>query len=396
MRRYYKTNLLILCTTIFLAGASWNQIVPYLSLFLKDLGVSDKSLVSWTYFVFTMQATAGIVCQPFWGKVGDAHGRKPMVLRAGVCLVFIYIFMSICRAPWQLALLRFLNGALTGFVPGSIALIATNTPKRYAPGYVALAQAAMAAGLILGPAYGGFLAEMFGYRVSMRIAACAIFFSVLLVVFFVREPNKTRSEDKTSLWQDFATAFKSKIMLPIFFTVWVAAMFSGGTIPVITLYLKGIGNNAPGWLIGIIFALPAIAVFLTARRWTALGENIGYYKVIFASLLGTGIFTAILATPAAGNLWSFSLFFFVAGVFCAAAQPATSALICLRVEDTFQGRAYGIQHASSTFGTLVMTALSGVIAAGAGLKAVFVFIGAVFTLGFFILGHLTGNGERQY
>ena len=74
MRRYYKTNLLILCTTIFLAGASWNRIVPYLSLFLKDLSVPDKTLVPWTYFVFMMQATARIVCRPFRGKIGEARG----------------------------------------------------------------------------------------------------------------------------------------------------------------------------------------------------------------------------------------------------------------------------------------------------------------------------------
>jgi hypothetical protein len=43
---YYRRNLLVLSLTTFLATCSWNQVVPFLPLFIKELGVNSK-LVFW-------------------------------------------------------------------------------------------------------------------------------------------------------------------------------------------------------------------------------------------------------------------------------------------------------------------------------------------------------------
>jgi hypothetical protein len=39
---YYRRNLLVLSFTIFLAAFSWEQIAPFLPLFLKDLGITQN------------------------------------------------------------------------------------------------------------------------------------------------------------------------------------------------------------------------------------------------------------------------------------------------------------------------------------------------------------------
>ncbi|HYH05153.1 MAG TPA: MFS transporter, partial [Bacillota bacterium] len=92
--------------------------MPFLPLFIQDLGVKD-GIAFWSGMILAAQTVASIVMMPLWGKVADKYGRKPMIIRAGICLALIYLGMSLCQTLWQLLLLRLLNGMLTGFIPSS-------------------------------------------------------------------------------------------------------------------------------------------------------------------------------------------------------------------------------------------------------------------------------------
>lgn len=67
---------------------------------------------------------------PFWGAVGDKYGRKPMIIRAGLVLFVIYILMAFVTNEYQVLVLRLLQGLLSGFIPGAIAIVGTNTPEK--------------------------------------------------------------------------------------------------------------------------------------------------------------------------------------------------------------------------------------------------------------------------
>lgn len=375
---YYRRNIIVLSTTIFLAAFSWNQIVPFLPLFLKELG-AGRNVVQWSYGIFVAQALAGIIAQPFWGKIGDTVGRKPMVIRAGLCLVGIYFGMSFCTAPWQLAALRFLNGALTGFIPGSFALIATNTPKELAPRYVATAQTTSAAGLILGPAIGWMAAAAIGFRTSMRVSGLAVFLSTLLVLWLVKEPTKTAPAEKTSLFQDFLIAVRSRTLASVMFAVLVMYAFVSAINPVLALHLGALDGNSPNWLPGVVFSLPAVAMVLSAHRWSRIGERWGYARVIALGLAGGGILGGALAFT--HNIWIFAAVYFAAGLFLASVPPSAGALICLRVEESFRGRAYGMQGAATMFGALVAFSTAFCVGSAFGIPAVFLFFGIVLLAG---------------
>jgi DHA1 family multidrug resistance protein-like MFS transporter len=373
---YYRRNLYVLSITIFLAAASWNQIIPFLPLFLKQMG-AGKSLYGWVSVVFAAQAVASIIAQPFWGKLGDNHGRKAMVLRAGLCLAGIYFGMSLCVAPWQLALLRFLNGALTGFIPGSIILIATNTPDEIAPRSVATAQAASAAGLIVGPAVGGLLSVAVGYRGAMHVSGLAVLVSTFLVWRFVQEPSKPKPIEKTSLLQDFAIVLRSPVQLSILFAIFFAWIFGNAINPYLTLHLGRMG--APEWLVGIVFSLPAAAFLLSAHSWTVFGERVGFERIVLIGLIGGGSAAALLAL--APSVLIFGVVYFVSGVCMAAVQPGTAALTCLEVEESFRGRAYGIQQSAGTLGAFVAPLAAGRVGGAFGLHSIFLFVGTVLLVG---------------
>ena len=388
---YYRRNLYILSTTIFLAAVSWTQIMPFLPLFMKEMGVKHN-LLQWVGVVFAAQSVASIISMPFWGRLGDRYGQKPMVLRAGFCLAGIYIGMSMCHTPLQLVIFRFLNGALTGFIPGSMALIATNTPQEHAPKAMATAQSASAAGQIAGPVIGAALAAVAGYRGSMQLSGIAVLLSTIAVWRLVEEPNKVRLAHQTSMLQDFAVSLRSRMLSSIMLTLLLTGVFVTAIITILTLHIAKISEGAPDWLTGVVFSLHPIAFVLTAHQWARIGERRGYFKAIQAGMIGAAIGALILTTIK--DIWAFSAIYFIVGVFLAAVAPAAGAIICTQVKETFRGRAYGMQMSAGMLGGMIAPLMASNLGAAYGIPSVFAFVGAVLLAGSFALPFLV-KGRRD-
>jgi DHA1 family multidrug resistance protein-like MFS transporter len=386
--KYYQKNLLVLSLTNFLAASSWNQVIPFMPQFLRELGVGAQ-IAAWSGFVYAIQYVSGIIMQPIWGKISDRYGRKPMVIRAGFCLAFVYFGMSLCQAPWQLAMMRFLNGALTGFVPGAIALIATNTPGALAGRFVAVAQTANAAGNIAGPAIGGLLAAGFGYRSAMRLSGFSVVISTLLVIFLVEERQKVTASAPTSLWEDVCLTAKQPVLLVSLGLVFLGTMLSVSVQPLLTLYLEKLSPSGPPWLAGMIFSLPGLAFVLSAYPWNRLGERFTYARVALWGLWGACGF--LLLSSFMGTIGKFSLFYLVYGVFLAAITPSAASIIARSVHEEFRGRAYGMQQAVTNMGGLIAPLLAGAAANRWGLAAAFWSSSAVV----FVLASLLWFGNRS-
>ncbi len=380
---YYRKNLYILSTTIFLAALSWNQVIPFLPKYLETLGVHEN-IDWWVGIVFSMQSAAAIICMPLWGKLGDTHGRKTMIIRAGICLSLIYIGMTFCQQAWHLVLFRFLNGALTGFVPSSFALLATNTPADKAPKSVATAQMTASAGFILGPAFGGILADIWGYRGSMWLSGGFILLSTLMVWLFVEEPNKVIPEEvKTNLWEDIVIAMRNPFQRAMLFATFICWAFGASIAPYLALYIPTLGKNIPTWMVGVIISLPSLALLLTARFWIKMGEHKGYGKVMVLGLAGTGMTAIILFFTR--NYWAFALIYFLAGIFLAAIPPAVGALTCLKIDASFRGRAYGLENSAGTLSALIAPLMASTISSFLGRSALFPFAGFICLVGAFFL-----------
>jgi len=389
---YYRRNIYVLAVTIFLAGVSWNQIVPFLPLFMRQIGVQSH-FYEWVGFVFAAQSIASILAMPLWGKLGDSYGRKPMIIRAGICLAGIYFGMSFCRTAWQLALCRFLNGALTGFIPSSFALIATNTPEKLAPRYVAAALSASNAGLIVGPAFGAFLASATGYRVSMQWSGAAVVLSTILVWWLVSEPNKVQPTEKTSLVQDFGISVRSPIQLSVMFAVMLSWAFGAAISPYLAVHLQDMGVRQGDFLAYTVYSLPAVAFVLSAQAWTRFGERQGYDRGIFLGLIGGA--AGAVSLVFAHSVWFFALLYFLAGLWLSALSPSIGAITCTEVEQGFRARAYGIQQSAGTLGALVAPLIAGALADRWGIPAIFIFVGAAFFAGAFIFRALAAKWARK-
>ncbi|MDO8588373.1 MAG: MFS transporter [Armatimonadota bacterium] len=388
---HHRRNLYVLSATIFFASVSWNQVFPFLPLFLKDIG-AGRHLLQWSGAVYAIACLAAIVTLPFWGKMGDKYGQKPMTIRAGVCLTLVYFGMSLCRNPWQLLVLRFLNGALTGFIPGSVALIATNTPKELAPRAVATAQTASAAGQIVGPAIGALLATAIGYRGSMVVSGFAVMVSTLLVWLLVKVKYKPEPAGQTSLLEDFRISLRSPVLASVMLTLLLYSAFLSSIQPFLTLHLGRMSGSRAIGLAGVVFALPPIAFLLSAYPWTRFGERRGHHRSIYIGLAGAAVCASVLSMMR--NVWAFSIVYLVAGVFLAALSPSSGAIVCGKVEESFRGRAYGMLYSAGTLGAFVAPLAASHMAVAYGIPSIFVAISGLFVAGAAVFRVLVGKWGR--
>jgi DHA1 family multidrug resistance protein-like MFS transporter len=382
--KYYRRNLLVLSLTCFITTCGFNQVVPFLPMFINELGVTD-GVAFWSGVTLSAQTVAMIVMLPYWGKLADKHGSKLMIIRAGICGALIYLGMSICRTLWQLVLLRVLNGGLTGFVAASITLVGTNTPQPETARSVALIQSAIAFGSITGPVLGSVLANWIGYRGSMLVSGVILVIGVLLVCLLVEERQKVSScTQLTSLWEDFYLAVKKPVLVTALSSNSISCFLTSASQPILILYIQELIGNRMNLFAGPIFSLQSLAIILTNYYWCHLGEQYTFQRIILLGLAGTGFFTVLQGLI--HNIWWFTAAYFLAGLFIAAVNPNTSGMIATEVETSFQGRSFALQESSRCFGFFLAPLIAGCLGGILKLQLVFVVIG--------LLGLIATNAIR--
>ncbi|MBR2567991.1 MAG: MFS transporter, partial [Paenibacillus sp.] len=210
----WKKNLWILWFGCFIVSSSFSMVIPFLSLFLIQLGVNSH-LELWSGILFSSAFLAGAISSPFWGAVSDKYGRKPMIIRAGIVLFVIYILMAFVTNEYQLLALRILQGLLSGFIPGAIALVGTNTPEKKVGYALSMMSTATATGGIMGPMLGGVLSRIFDNRIAFASAGVLCLIATILIIFWVKEDKFVPSKDSTSIIKTFGIAIHNRTLLAV-------------------------------------------------------------------------------------------------------------------------------------------------------------------------------------
>jgi DHA1 family multidrug resistance protein-like MFS transporter len=370
---YYRRNLLVISLTSFLAACALNQVVPFLPMFIKELGVKD-GIAFWSGITLSAQTLAMIVMLPYWGKLADKYGRKLMTIRAGICTVVLYFGMSYSQTIWQFLFQRLLSGLLTGYIPTLIALVGTNTPQSEAPRSVALVQSALAFGTIAGPSIGSILANWVGYRGSMVVSGIMVAVGLLLVILLVEERQKVSAcSQSTSLWEDFRLALKTPVLVTTLYSDLADGFMMTAGQPILILYIQDMIGDKVNLFAGPIFSLPGIALVLTNYYWCRLGERYTFQRVILLGLTGTGLFLVLQGLVR--DIWWFAIAYFLVGLCSAAVSPNTAGLIASKVETDFKGRAFALQQSFRCFGSFLAPLLAGLICSSFSLQWVFIVVG---------------------
>lgn len=372
----WKMNVWTLAIGVTFTASSYTMLVPFLPMYLLDIGVSEKSVAMWSGAIFSVSFLVAALLAPFWGKMADKHGKRLMALRAGFCLGAVYFLGAFVNSPEQLFVVRILQGLANGFFPACLAIASSSAPKEKLGFSLGLIQTGQIIGTVMGPLLGGAIAHFTGMRFSFILAGVVLFGVTAMVAFLVKEPPGMPGKAvEGTILDDLKYAANNRVlreMLLLSFTVYLTNMVLQ---PVIALYIAQLQGSMEGVMLtsGIVFSLGGIAGAFSTTFWGALGQRKGFTKVMVYAFLGAGIFNLLQFFPA--SVMGFAILQFLFGLFIVGVNPAISATMVTVTEPSFRGRVFGLATTANQSGAMVGPLVGGAVSTAFGIKYVFLLTG---------------------
>src|SRR4028118_1665649 len=236
---------------------------------------------------------ARAVVAPVGGRLSDRMGGKLMLRRATFAAVVVVGSMAFVTGPWQLLMLRLLQGTLTGAVPAATSLVAATAPAEKAGWRLGALQTVIFVAAGVGPALGGISADSAGLRTSFFVASALLAVSATLVLFGVKEkePVVEEVEDGEEEAETKRLPLPYKLLLPGLLTllaVHVSITSAPVALPGPARPLAGAADRVASqacWIIGTA----ALAAPLGALLGGRLAARFGARRVMVVSLTLGGL-----------------------------------------------------------------------------------------------------------
>jgi len=304
-------------------------------------------------------------------------GRKIMLLRATLTAVVVVGSMAFVTAPWQLLILRLLQGTLTGTVPAATALVASTAPSDKAGGRLGTLQTVIFIAAGVGPALGGISADAAGIEMSFFLASGLLAISGALVLFGVAQDRPQRASDEGSEEEEaMPVSLPYRRLMPGLLTLFAvhvaitsAAVALPGFLHALSGDASGIATQA-GWIIGT----GALVASLGSLFGGKLAGRIGARRMIALSLGLAGLAAIPQAlVPGVPELWALRL---TTSLFLGSAIPVANLLIKDASPPERQGAAFGVASSATAMGFALGPMGGGLIASSLGFRAAFLIPGA--------------------
>jgi EmrB/QacA subfamily drug resistance transporter len=161
--------------------------------------VSELGGITQYSWVFTAYMLGSTVTVPLYGKLGDAHGRKPLFIVAITIFLVGSALCGVAQNMVQLVVFRAIQGVgAGGLFPLTLAMVGMIVPPRDRGRYQGLIGSVFAAASIAGPLIGGFIVDNTSWRwiffVNLPVGIVA------LIVILVTMPKRATRQEHSIDW----------------------------------------------------------------------------------------------------------------------------------------------------------------------------------------------------
>ena len=368
---YWKQNLKVAWLGNFLTGTSFTLVMPFISVFVEELGVGPGLVEYYAGLAVSTNALAAALMAPIWGSLADRYGRKPMMVRAAFVMIFTMGGMAFVPNVFWLLVLRVLNGVFTGYIPNSIALIASQVPKDKTGYALGTLSTGAVAGNLIGPTLGGVLAEMFGVHTVFLLVGLLYAIVVILTVFYIREDFvPIKKSDALPVKEVFAQVKDRKILAGLFVTSMVIIAAAQAVVPILTLYVRHLGQTDNLLFVaGFIISLPGMASLATSGYLGKLGDRIGNHRLLLMALTYSLLINVFCVF--AENPFQLGLLRFLYGFGTGALLPSVNSLLTKLTPKEGISRIFAYNQLFNNLGSVVGPMMGSAVAAHMGYDWVF-------------------------
>jgi DHA1 family tetracycline resistance protein-like MFS transporter len=350
-----------LIAVIFINMLGFGIIVPLLPFYAKSFDAPAWQIA----LIFSAYSVGAFFGEPFWGRLSDKYGRKPLLISTitGNCLC--YLALAFAPNIWVAFAIRLLGGLAAGNGAVVQGYIADVTPPEKRARLLSYQGAAWNVGLIFGPMVGGIFANPgagpVGFRIPLFMAAGLAALCVVAIMVFIRE-SKTRDRAIThrpSRWSAIGRAIGHPVIGRLMLLTFLVGFAFTGIESIFGLWAQAKFEWGPRE-VGVCFAFTGVCAALTQTFVTGrLSEKYGPGPML---AIGMGV-TAIAAagqTLSPGGAVTIALMCLTA-VGQSVAWPNVAAMISRTADPHRQGQILGLNNAMGALARVVGPFCAGLI-----------------------------------
>ena len=248
-------------------------LLPLLPFYAGAEGATPQQ-IAWLFAVFPL---AQFATAPFWGRLSDRVGRKPMIALSFAGTAASYAWLAHADSLAAMFAARILAGLMNGWLATSQAYVAdVTTPEGRAKG-MGVIGAAFGVGFVIGPALGGYLVgdATPDFRLPILISAGASGLACAVALIGLREPARHRdpAEESVSFRRLFSAAPVLAVLFLLYFSVFF--VFSGmeTTFALFCDKVLGMGPRQVGYYLSFAGICAAVVQgWLVGRMAGWIGE----------------------------------------------------------------------------------------------------------------------------
>lgn len=361
-----KAPLVIIFLTVFIYLVGFGIVIPIIPILSRNFGATALQ----TGLLLSVYSLMQFLFSPFWGRLSDRVGRRPILL---LCLVgegFSYILFAYARSLEMLFIARLLAGFFGASLSTASAYISDVTPANERSKGMALIGAAFGLGFVVGPALGGLLA-VWGRHISAEThfdttfsslwVAAICFANFIFAIKFLKE-SLTEKSPSAEKKKRFATLFhylNVKTVGPLMTVFLLASLAMSGMEATLILYM----GEKFGWDVKqVSFGFAYIGViivftqgFLVRRLIPKWGER----KVLRLGLLLFAI--GLTGIAVAQNLTIMAITMTLLSLGNGLSNPSILGSISLLTKSTEQGATLGTTQSMASLGRILGPAIGGAL-----------------------------------
>jgi len=341
-----------LLSVMFINLLGFGIIVPLLPFYAKSFQAPAWQVA----LIFSAYAMGAFFGEPFWGRISDAIGRKPILISTvtGNCLC--YLALAFAPNIFVAFVVRFLGGMASGNGAVIQGYIADVTPPEQRTAKMSLLGAAYNIGFIVGPALGGLLAHPSaghaGFRIPLLIASGLSGLCVLGLATFLKESRTHRRiSSRPSRWAVLSTAATNPVVSRLMLVTFLAGCAFNGIESVFGLWTQARFQWGPQQ-VGTAFAVTGVvSAFCQVAVTGRLSRRLGEARVLAAGMALTT--TCAFLQPFSASGWMIVLLLATSAFGQSVAWPNVSALLSRNVDWEHQGQYLGLNNATGAAARLV-------------------------------------------
>jgi DHA1 family multidrug resistance protein-like MFS transporter len=355
-------NQYVTVATVFVVFTGFAFVLPFLPLYVRELGVhGDEAVALWSGVLVGVAPLFAGLMAPVWGRLADRHGQKAMVVRALVSYVILLVLSAAVTRVEHLLVLRMGVGFFGGIGPLGLAMATSLAPREQTGRAVGQIQAAQILAAAVGPFAGGFLADTIGIRSTFLVTAVLCAGTLWLVARYYQEGGAGVATPAAPTAGPAAALLRQRGVLPLLVVLFLVNFVGRSFTPILPLPLQQLAVPAAslGLATGVLISVYSVAAAVSAA---VLGKATRRFppRALLAASLAAGAATVLPMALIAG-FPAFVVLAVMLGLASGGALTLCYTIGGLMVAAEHRATAFGFFSGAALFGGAISPTVAGLL-----------------------------------